>query len=104
MIDNLCPASVSLPLSIPVSFILSLPFLLFALFSVNVVSEWLRVLIRIRDVPGSKLGQEAGYLRQTFFLIFPGSFKQILGYCPKIGHDRFYVLSISSRIISLDAT
>jgi hypothetical protein len=32
----------------------------------NVVVEWLTFLLRIREVPGSNLGPEAGYLDRGF--------------------------------------
>jgi len=33
----------------------------FSTFTPNVVIEWLTILLRIREVPGSNLGPETGY-------------------------------------------
>jgi hypothetical protein len=42
------------------------------------VIEWLTLLFRIREVPGSILGPETGY-PDRFFLVFLSPSKQILG-------------------------
>jgi hypothetical protein len=37
---------------------------------VEFVVEWLTLLLRIWEVPGSNLGQETGYPEQEFALVF----------------------------------
>jgi hypothetical protein len=47
-----------------------------AIFRSNVVVEWLKLLLRFREVPGSHLGPEMGY-PDMFFMVFLSSYRQI---------------------------
>jgi hypothetical protein len=44
----------------------------------NVVVEWITLMLRIREVPGSNLGPETGYLHRLF-VVFLSPSRQIPG-------------------------
>jgi hypothetical protein len=57
--------------------------------TLNVVVEWLGLLIRVLEVPGSNLGPDTGYLERGsswFSLVPPG---ESLDSSFKLGHYRF---------------
>jgi hypothetical protein len=64
----------------------------------NVVVEWVTPLLRIRNIPGSNLGPETGYLDcgiSWFLSVPPGKHRECTS---KLGYDRFLPNSGNSSI------
>jgi len=60
----------------------------FRLFTIKVI-KWAKLLFSIRQVPGSNLKPETGYLSRSFFVNVLSLLRQILRQRPKLRHGHF---------------